>query len=99
MTGSIVGALMGTYPSTRAPSLKESLTDTLDSGVRSIEHGIRHEAMFILNVNGLSCEEILDVRTLGGRTDLYEVECLPYLDGTGKKTYVVDGAEGEAWKS
>ena len=51
----------------------------------------------VFNLNGLLCAEIVDVRPLAIGNDRYEVECIEYRGGSGKKTYILDAQENKAW--
>lgn len=51
----------------------------------------------ILNTNGLLCAEVLDIRPLKVRDNVYEVECIEYRGGENKKTYIMDAVKGTAW--
>jgi hypothetical protein len=51
----------------------------------------------ILNLNGLLCAEVTDIRPLEIK-NIFEVTCIEYRDGTGTKTYIMDAAKGTAWE-
>lgn len=70
------------------------------------ENKTKHEPTFedlkdvtasIINLNGLLCAEVIDTRPLKVREDIYEVTCIEYRGGSGKKTYIMDIANGTAW--
>ena len=44
----------------------------------------------ILNVNGLLCADVTDIHPLKVRENVYEVTCIQYRGGSGKKTYIMD---------
>jgi GTP:adenosylcobinamide-phosphate guanylyltransferase len=50
-----------------------------------------------LNINGLLCAEITDIRPLKVRS-AYEVTCVAYRNGSAKKAYIVDALKGSAYE-
>jgi hypothetical protein len=58
---------------------------------------LKEVTALILNVNGLLCAKVTDIRPLEVREDVYEVECIEYRGGKGKKTYIMDASKGKAW--
>ena len=51
----------------------------------------------ILNLNGLLCAEVTDIRPLEIK-NTFEVACIIYRGGTATKTYIMNAAEGTAWE-
>lgn len=51
----------------------------------------------ILNLNGLLCAEVTDIRPLEIK-NLFEVTCIAYRGGSATKTYIMNAAEGTAWE-
>ena len=51
----------------------------------------------ILNLNGLLCAEVTDIRPLEIR-NLFEVTCIAYRGRSATKTYMMDAAKGTAWE-
>lgn len=47
-----------------------------------------------LNMNGLLCAEVVNVVPLKVSDNVYEVTCIEYRGGTGKKTYIYNAATG-----
>ena len=58
---------------------------------------LKEMTALILNMNGLLCAEVVDIRPLKVRKGTYEVECIEYRGGKGRKTYIMDAAKGTAW--
>ena len=51
----------------------------------------------ILNLNGLLCAEVTDIRPLEIK-NTFEVTCIAYRGGSATKTYIMNAAEGTAWE-
>lgn len=51
----------------------------------------------LLNKNDLLCAEVLGFTALKQK-DVYEVECIQFRKGKGRKTYILDMATGSAWE-
>lgn len=54
-------------------------------------------AALMLNLNGLLCAEVVDLRMLEQR-NVYEVQCVKYRGGRAQATYVLDMNSGNAWE-
>lgn len=52
----------------------------------------------IINLNGLLCAKVTDVRPLRVQADVYEVTCIEYRGGTGTVRYIVNADTGLAFK-
>lgn len=59
--------------------------------------GLKETTATIINLNGLLCAKVLDIRPLKVRPDVYEVTCIVYRGGSSTKTYLMDAAKGNAW--
>lgn len=53
-------------------------------------------AALMLNLNGLLCAEVVDLRALK-QDNVYEVQCVKYRGGTKEVTYILDMNSGNAW--
>lgn len=53
----------------------------------------------MLNLNGLLCAEVIDIRPLQVRQEVHEVTCIEYRGGRARKTYHLDINTGKAWPS
>lgn len=51
----------------------------------------------ILNLNGLLCAKVLDIRPLKVRPHVFEVTCIEYRGGRATKTYTLDLDKATAW--
>ncbi len=72
------------------------------SSMTSVAHALDREELktltaTILNLNGLLCAEVTDIRPLQIK-NIFEVTCIEYRDGTATKTYMMDAAKGTAWE-
>ena len=69
------------------------------SSVKKVLSGAKLEKMVAagLNGNGLLCAKITEVRALKLKSK-YEVTCIAYRGGTGKKVYIVDALRGVAFE-
>lgn len=54
-------------------------------------------AAFMLNMNGLLCAEVIDLRALAQK-NMYEVQCVKYRGGSAEATYILDMNTGAAWE-
>ncbi len=54
-------------------------------------------AAFLLNMNGLLCAEVVDLRALEQK-NVYEVQCVKYRGGSAEATYMLDMNTGAAWE-
>ncbi len=54
-------------------------------------------AAFMLNMNGLLCAEVVDLRALAQK-NVYEVQCVKYSGGSAEATYILDMNTGAAWE-
>lgn len=52
----------------------------------------------VLNLNGLLCAEVTDIRPLKVGKNIYEVECIQFQGGKSRKTYIMDAPNGTAWE-
>ena len=58
-----------------------------------------HEvAALMLNLNGLLCAKVIEIRPLKVRKEIHEVRCVEYRGGSGEKTYLLDSNTGKAWR-
>lgn len=67
------------------------------TGVAASDQELKEATAFILNMNGLLCDKVVDIRPLKARKDVYEVECIEYGGGETRKTYIMDARKGTAW--
>jgi hypothetical protein len=51
----------------------------------------------ILNLNGLLCARVTDVRPLKVDENVFEVTCIEYRGGTGQAQYIVNASTGDAY--
>ena len=51
-----------------------------------------------LNLNGLLCARVVDVKPLRVNSDTFEVTCIEYRGGSGKVRYIYDTARNVAWR-
>ena len=58
----------------------------------------RELAALMLNMNGLLCAKVVEIRPLKVRKEIHEVRCVEYRGGTGQKTYILDSNTGQAWR-
>lgn len=58
---------------------------------------LKEMTALILNMNGLLCAEVVEIRPLKVQKDTYEVECIEYRGGKVRKTYIMDASKGTAW--
>jgi hypothetical protein len=54
-------------------------------------------AAMMLNLNGLLCAEVTDLRALKQK-DVYEVTCVKFRNGSKQATYILDMSSGNAWE-
>ena len=66
------------------------------SAISESKEELKEMTALILNLNGLLCAEVIDIRPLKMK-DIYEVECIEYRGGKGRKIYIMDAAKGTAW--
>lgn len=52
----------------------------------------------ILNINGLLCAQVNDIRSLKAGDKIFEVTCITYRGGNATKTYIMDAAKVRAWE-
>jgi hypothetical protein len=52
----------------------------------------------ILNLNGLLCAKVVDIKPLKVGNNIYEVTCVEYRGGSGNVRYIMDAGTGKAWK-
>jgi hypothetical protein len=50
----------------------------------------------LINLNGHLCADIVDVKPLQVRDNVFEVTCIEYRGGSGRVRYLVDGQKGLA---
>jgi hypothetical protein len=74
------------------------LGTALSVQAQSQKGSLKEQTALILNLNGLLCAEVVDIRPLKVSKDVYEVECIEYRGGKARKTYIMDAAKGTAWK-
>lgn len=65
----------------------------------SNEAELKEKVATIINLNGYLCAKVLDIRPLEVRPNVYEVTCVEYRGGSGKKVYMLDAANGTAWEA
>lgn len=59
----------------------------------------RELAATMLNLNGLLCAEVVDIRPLQVRDDVHEITCITYRGGSAQKSYHLNINTGKAWPS
>lgn len=91
---SLVSNQKKTEQSTRLPAANQTPAQADDL---SRQH-VKKVTAFILNVNGLLCAQVVDIRPLEVEENVYEVECVEYRGGNGRKTYILDADARTAWE-
>lgn len=61
------------------------------------EEALKEMTAMVLNLNGLLCAKVVDIKPLQVRPNVYEVTCIEYRGGSGTKTYIMDASKGTAW--
>lgn len=59
---------------------------------------IEEQIATVLNLNGLLCARVTDVRPLT-QANTYEVTCIEYRGGAGTVRYILDASTGKAFKA
>lgn len=63
----------------------------------SVSTASKEQTATLLNLNGLLCAEVIDIKPLKVKQDVYEVTCIEYRGGSGTKTYLMNTTKGTAW--
>ena len=74
-----------------------ALTLIASGAIASDGDALKEQTALLLNLNGLLCAKVLDIKPLKVRQNVYEITCIEYRGGTGTKTYIMDAAKGTAW--
>jgi hypothetical protein len=86
-------------PSAREPPSVPSKSKPPASGYSSAKMAEYGETIATgLNLNGLLCARVVDVKPLRVSGDVFEVTCIEYRGGTGKVRYIYDTGRNVAWK-
>lgn len=73
------------------------LTAACGSSQALTDAELRKMTAAIINMNGLLCARVVDIRPLPVGKYIFEVTCIEYRGGTGRKVYLMDAARGIAW--
>lgn len=77
---------------------QKRIAEIVQSNVSNFsDSDLKKMTKLILNTNGLLCADVIDIRPLKVRDNVYEVECIEYRGGQNRKTYIMDAAKGTAW--
>lgn len=95
----LVATHLSDLPATPVPYQIPQVAQTADTGGKETANELSMEtiAATMINLNGMLCAEVLSVRKLTVGTSVYEVVCIEYRGGTGKKTYHLDSDTKRAW--
>jgi len=74
-------------------SYESSYTKSVDGEKKE---ALKGTVALVLNLNGLLCARIINITPIA-RKDTYEVTCVEYRDGTGRKKYVFNATKGTAY--
>lgn len=78
--------------------MKTTITTLLLCAATAAHAGEAEEiAALMLNMNGLLCAEVVDLRALK-QENVYEVQCVLYRGGSAESTYILDMNTGNAWE-
>ena len=63
----------------------------------SSDDELKGQVGFVINARGYPCARVVSITPLEVRPDVYEVECIEYRGGKGKKTYMLDAINNQVW--
>lgn len=79
------------------PSISPSVTPDAPTTPSVDKDDLKKITALVLNLNGLLCAEVVNIRPLKVRPDVYEVTCIEYRGGSATKAYIMDAANKTAW--
>jgi len=101
----VILVLMSSVGCSREPSIQKEAQQRYEN-LRSQAAGqvandpqfdqARQEVAALINSNGQLCAEVVDVRPLRMRENVFEVTCVEYRGGSSRVRYLVDGPNGTA---
>ena len=69
----------------------------VQSGSAGQREALKETAATILNMNGLLCAQVVNIRPLAAGNDTWEITCIEYRGRSGEKTYHMDALKARAW--